>query len=133
MKKSFFKNIPRQEGTTFEDHAFIIFGKCFRATATIERLPDGTALDHDRRPDGWYLLFNLPFYRIQKYTCTSTFENKEGICYPRLLIRIRKIGTGRYYSATPRFVWVPKDEATIVRYDDPYLSALETKEKLIRK
>ena len=109
----------------FENHTYIIFGKCFCRKYVVERLPDGTALDHDNVPDGWYLLFNFPFTKDRKYLSMDTFEMEEGKCQLRLLTRIRKFGTNKFYSVKVNFTWLPLTEHMDLPYNDPYLSALK--------
>jgi hypothetical protein len=125
-----FKNVVRKEGDSYEDTALFVYGKCFSTTCTIERLPDGTALDHDNVFDGWYVLLNIPFEKTKKYISVHTYDTKEAPCRPKLLFRIRKIGKDTKYSITRLFVWRPIREEILAHYDDPYLSAVNTAEKL---
>ena len=128
-----FVNRPKQAGDAYEDSPFMFFGKCFKATCIIERLQDGTALDHDRVFDGWYLLLNLPLEKNQRFVSTVTFENKVGLCRPVLMFRVRKVGQNKYYSLSVYFTWRPNNEekeSFELRYDDPYLAAIKTTEIL---
>lgn len=59
-----------------------------------------------------------------------TFENKIGECKSLGLFRIRKILGHKYYSIHTCFIWVPVEETTNIRYDDPYVSALNIKDKI---
>jgi hypothetical protein len=121
-----FKNTPRQQGDAFEDSYLTVFGECFKSTCIIERLPDGTALDHDHVSDGWYLLFNLPLTRMRKFLSAVTYEEREGMCRPKLLFRIRKIGKNRHYSMFYSLAWKPVYAEAEIRYDDPYLASIKT-------
>ncbi len=130
--RSLFRNIPRKEGAYLNKDTGIIYGKCTRHSNEIQRLGDGTALDNDNVPDGWYVLINFPIRKIKKYLCYTEFYYKDGLCFPRFLIRARKVGPfgKRKWKMTANFVWCPVEnlhESKIeLRYDDPYLSSINT-------
>lgn len=127
--KKFIMNLPREEGDIYENHAFFIFGRCYKQSTIIKRLPDGTALDHDRVEDGWYICFNTPFSKKRTYISTTTFENEEGMCSYRLLFRIRKIVKNNYYSFFKLGEWVPTNPGAHISEQDPYLTALSGAKK----
>lgn len=125
-----FKNIERHEHDKFDKSAFIVFGKCLRYTNIIQRLPDGTALDNDNVFDGWYIRFSLPISLNKKYVCHATFESKIGKCKPAIVFRIRKEAKNKYFSISKYFAWIPIEETADIKYNDPYLAALNIKDKI---
>lgn len=125
-----FANIPREEGSYYETFALVVFGKCYRKSYVVERHPDGTAIDHDRVPDGWYICLNIPYTKRMDYVSPITFENETGLCSAKSLIRIRKKYLAKYYSMTCRFAWAPLFPKVVAAYNDAYSVALDIKDKI---
>lgn len=107
-----YKNIPRTEGVETSYDSYIVAGKSYKKIKPMHILYMGeTAEVGTEKRDGWYLTINLPFIKKKrKYMCPYIFEIKEDVCTPVFMLRIRKMGKNKYYSAFKVFVWRPLNQ-----------------------
>lgn len=131
-----FQNIPKIEGERSSDinSAFITFGTCMIHSGEIKRLPDGTIEDNILVHDGWYLRICSPFTVSKKVINPITFDDYNGPCRMVILFRHRKSRITGISTTLRQINWFPADltenDKPEIRYDDPYLHAINIKDKL---